>query len=433
MSVSRLEGPDFSLLAKAEFEACIDNHAGCNMAFKTCKEALLKGMQSTVKQSDVKQSDVKQSDVKQSNVKQSNLKKTSETPANNLSTPAADLTNDVASPDFESPTTAEANTQHAFVHNPDKRYPGLITGHLPVELQLQIWSHLDIDEIARLARMHNSPLQVLSENTRAAANTIIERGIEQLFLDLHYFNFRNISLVEAWHRYSSFFSFQRSLDTAPSFHRLLQAYVDNNPNLDVFVDSNADLDDREDDVHKQMGWILFVSDWCRHYYNSTFYTEGVQILQLLGWEPALQAACGKGEELFPGAYGPLIEKWQDSRSGRATAGFIMLAFFEVRAFPLQDLRGRRAPTWIRDVWGAYAEGYRNPPVYSDNVVEVPEDVRQELVRRAVPELYNGFEVVVGTCTKRGKLLIEWMDKSDEPRGLMLMFADLMQELRIWWK
>jgi hypothetical protein len=88
------------------------------------------------------------------------------------------------------------------------------------------------------------------------------------------------------------------------------------------------------------------------------------------------------------------------------------------------------PLWLRDLWQEYADGYQNPPAYDKNVTSLPRHVRNELTKRGLLEVYNGFDVLVGTCTKRGKQLIGWINELGDEGGLIL--AGLIEQLRIWW-
>jgi hypothetical protein len=229
------------------------------------------------KQSNFKQSNVKRSKRKTSEGKKGKGKKSSKTSTTRPSTPTLDLLNDVAILNIDEPLPSEAETQQASANNTKTKCPGLISCHLPVELQLEIWSHLSTSDLEHLTKIDDGANRVLHINSKAISKTIIKRELERLFIDLHYFDFTDLSLVEIWHRYNTVFP----------FHRL----------LDAIVESNPDLEGYEEELHEQMGLVLMVSDWCRHHYSHIpFHPKRFSTLHNQGWEPALLAAYGEGEE-----------------------------------------------------------------------------------------------------------------------------------------
>jgi hypothetical protein len=373
------------------------------------------------KQINFKQSNVKQSKPKTGERKKGKGKKSSRTSTTRPSTPTLDLLNDVALLNINEPLASEAETQQDSANNTGTKCPGLITGHLPVELQLEIWSHLSTSDLENLTKVDDGANKFLHINRKAISKIIINRELQRLFIDLHYFDFTDLSLVEIWHRYNTVFSFHRNLDADIPFYRL----------LDAIVESNPDLEGYEEEFHEQMGLVLMVSDWCRHHYSHVpFHPDRFSTLHNQGWEPALLAAYGEGDELRPGAYGAVIEKWQTRFALCPKPPFIVESLLAVRARPLQDLRGQRLPLWLPDLWQEYADGYTNPLPYDKNVVILPRHVRNELTKRGLPEVYNGFDVLVGTRTERGKRLLELMKEHGDENELV--WAGLVEELRIWW-
>ena len=349
---------------------------------------------------------------------------------------AVELGNRFAVLSVEEPAIAQHATQGLPVNQMQPKFHGLITGGLPVELEIQIYSHLSAKDLAKLQSTCRRPEEVIKteQNARQLARTITARETMNLREGLEYVNFAGLSIVTAWHRYINLFGIHR--DTQDIHHAIpecddfIRAYISSNPKLRM----------SEIQVEQFMNLLLGLSDWCQYYEHDTVWTVLAGFLRVHGWQTAIDTAIGYTGEYMPGRYTPLVLVIRAHHT-TISPEFIVQALEEVRAKPLQDLR--LAPAAEDDQSGEAFDDVEETEVHKEEndgekagewLAEMKKKYR--VFRRGlrdkldVPEIVHGFRASMRARTERGMALLAKMFFDGDENGLL--FAALVKELEICW-
>ena len=324
----------------------------------------------------------------------------------------------------------------SHVNQKQPKFPALITGGLPVELELQIYSYLSVKDLANLESTCRRTESVIraAPNTRQLNRTIIARETMHLRSSLDYVNFASLSIVTAWHRYINLFGIDRDtqdmLHAMPECADFIRAYKGSNPELRI----------SETQVEEFMNLVLGFSDWCQYFEHGTVWTVNAGLLRTTGWEAAIEIARGETGEFMPGRYATAIRVLR-AQNTAMSPDFIVQALEEVRAQPLQEL----------SLLPAVDDDQDDETIYNDEeTVEFEkEDVNEEVDllceetkiehaqfckdlrdRIDVPRLVHGFCPCIGTTTTSGERLLAKMFVHGDEDGLL--FAALLEEVEICW-
>jgi hypothetical protein len=353
-----------------------------------------------------------------------------------IAAPAMELANRFAVLSVEEPAIAQPTTQGLSVNQTQPKFPDLITGGLPVELEIQIYSYLSVKDLANLESTCRRPEEVIrtEENARQLARTITARETMILREGLDYVNFAGLSIVTAWHRYINLFGIHRDtqdiLHAMPECGDFIQAYTSSNPGLRM----------SESQVDQFMNLILGLSDWCQYYEHGTAWTVLAGFLRFHGWQTAIETATGYTGEYMPGRYSTLVRVVRIHHPAMSPE-FIVQALEEVRARPLQDLT--LLPAAEVDQNDENIDSDSETEVHKnendgekavERVVEMKRKYRQFCrgVRDKldVPKIVHGFRACIRARTKRGMRLLTKMFFDGDQDGLL--FAALVKELEICW-
>ena len=321
---------------------------------------------------------------------------------------------------MSSSAAATITDEIAKLSTNDSRCPALITGDLPVELQLGIYAHLSTTDIGNLALTCSGPQAVISNNSSQLTEAVVVRETARLQRDVDYLNFTNVKLMDAWRRYIHIFGIRRSFNWEPLAQSFLNAYHLANPG---FPGSQHDM-------NLVLLTALAFSDWLQYEYGQAPITPMCERFTR-GWELALHIACGHTGEYRPGAYVPMIRLWRmywpSFDMVAKCPNMIVDIFDNVRSETLQDLN------WLplEDIRYAWNTEWDKPTTIPQDVMLLPHRYRTQLQRYGLVDDGNaGLCPLLGVQSDRAKKLLGGKVEEGDSRGLQ--FAALVEEAKVFW-
>ena len=337
-----------------------------------------------------------------------------------------------------------------------KRYASLITGGLPVELLREIVDILSAKDITNLSSTCWHARSVIKTHAKATSTPIVKRETQRLSKAANYMDFASLSFVTAWHRYFDHFGLELDgydeQDPWPPQHQFVNAYRAANKSSQQEAEDGNNEDDEEDESNLLAagGVILSISEWLQFFDRGLGLarSELADVREVYSWDAALAAAAGYTDEEMPGRYGGLIGAFQDDLGITLDPLFIIQAFEEVKARPLED-----PDSFFQNFYEGSDESLSQEELHAivqsaiDAVLGNPErgalaaeytdhDFRSDLrrVQRGIglPTDINGLHVFFWACNPRAKKLMEKISRDSEGEDGMLLAA-LLSELDVFFR